>query len=272
MAITTAAAIIGGAIIGAGASMASGSRQAGAIRGSARTAAEAELQMYEQSRADLGPYRERGYQALDALSQLYGLGPTAASASPTYQPTPGGGVSGILGRGGIEPSDLGTGVMSSGGPAAEPGSSPIGTGAATGGRDLSAFYASPNYTFVRDEGLSGIGNSYAARGMGQSGPSARAAGSFASNLASGEFNNYVNRLASIAGIGQSATNTTANLGAGTASSLANIYTASGANRASTYGQVGAGVNSAIQGGLQNWLFNSYLNNQTTSPSGAPFGN
>lgn len=69
---------------------------------------------------------------------------------------------------------------------------------------IAAFLESPDYQFRRDEGMRDVAQSYAARGSGRSGNALRALAEFNSNLASGEFNNRFNRLAALAGAGQTA--------------------------------------------------------------------
>ena len=254
------AAIIGGAIIGGGMSLIGSSRAAGAASDASRNATQAELQMYNQSRTDLAPYRERGYQALDMISQLYGLPSVqtgTAGAAPSYTPSGAGGITGFM-------QNLGNAARAGAG--GSTAGRTYGTAPAT--RDLSAFYTSPNYEFVRDEGMKGITNLASARG-GIGGQALRQGAQFAGNLASGEFNNYVNRLASIAGIGQTAVNTGVAAGSNTAGNLANIYTNAGNARASSYLAGAGGVNNAIQGGLQNWAFNNYL--QNGAGSSIPYG-
>lgn len=66
------------------------------------------------------------------------------------------------------------------------------------------FFASPDYNFRRTEGLRDIAGSYAARGGGRSGNALRALTEFNSGLASQEFGNRFNRLAALAGAGQTA--------------------------------------------------------------------
>lgn len=78
--------------------------------------------------------------------------------------------------------------------------------------NMSRFFTSPDYTFRRDEGQRGIGNSFAARGGAASGNALRALSQFNSNLASGEFGNYTNRLMSMAGLGQVANSQAASAG------------------------------------------------------------
>jgi hypothetical protein len=98
-----AVAIAGSAVIGAGASIYAGNQAAGATKQGAKDATAAQLYMYDQSRADLAPYRNVGYSALGDLSRLYGWSdPTAAPVGASWAP--------------------GTGL--SGGAAALPGKSP----------------------------------------------------------------------------------------------------------------------------------------------------
>jgi len=129
---------------------------------------------------------------------------------------------------------------------------------------MSRFETSPNYEFVRDEGLRGLENLGSARGGQLSGNALRGATAFSSNLASGEFNNYVTRLFGIAGLGQGAVNTGVQAGANTAGNLSQIYMNQGNARASAYMGAAGGVNNAIQGGLQNWAFNTYMNQGSNS--------
>jgi hypothetical protein len=79
--------------------------------------------------------------------------------------------------------------------------------------DFSNFIKSPDYEFRRSEGMRGTERSAAARGGAFGGNALRALSEFNSNLASSEYGNYFNRLSSLAGIGQSATNQTAAYGA-----------------------------------------------------------
>jgi hypothetical protein len=86
-------------------------------------------------------------------------------------------------------------------------------GTAAGSPDMSPFTQSPDYQFRRSEGMRGIEGSFAAGGMGQSGNALRALSEFNSNLAGGEFGNWWNRQAGLAGVGQAATTDTAQFGA-----------------------------------------------------------
>ena len=68
--------------------------------------------------------------------------------------------------------------------------------------DYSAFYDSPDYQFARDEGMRGIERSAAARGGIASGNTLAELARYNSGLATQNFGNYTNRLASMAGMGQ----------------------------------------------------------------------
>jgi len=205
-----AGAIIGGSLIGAATSLIGGHQAASAADQASRRARDTELQMYNQNRADLAPYRQAGYGALNEVQNLY-----------------------------------------------------MGSAADRSGA-MSRFETSPNYEFVRDEGLRGLENLGSARGGQLSGNALRGATAFSSNLASGEFNNYVTRLFGIAGLGQGAVNTGVQAGANTAGNLSQIYMNQGNARASAYMGAAGGVNNAIQGGLQNWAFNTYMNQGSNS--------
>ena len=85
-------------------------------------------------------------------------------------------------------------------------------GAQQGG-DMSAFYKSPGYQFRMDEGVRALDRSASAKGTLMSGGQQRELTRYGQGIASGEFNNYANRLASLAGIGQTATQQTGRMGA-----------------------------------------------------------
>ncbi len=117
-------------------------------------------------------------------------------------------------------------------------------GAQQGG-DMSAFYKSPGYQFRFDEGQRAIERSGAARGGLMSGGMGRELTRYGQGFASGEFNNYANRLASLAGIGQTATNATGQLGSNTAGQFGSTsgglaQTVMSGGQAQAEGMVGAG--------------------------------
>jgi hypothetical protein len=127
--------------------------------------------------------------------------------------------------------------------------------------DMSRFFTSPDYEFRRSEGQRDIGNSFAARGGAASGNALRALTGYNSNLAAGEYGNYMNRLFNLAGMGQTATTQAVQTGANTSNALAGLYQNQGDARASG---VLSGYNAAansINQGWNNYLMSKWLNSQ-----------
>jgi hypothetical protein len=113
---------------------------------------------------------------------------------------------------------------------------------------LSDFVKDPGYDFRMTEGQNALERSAAARGGLMNGGTLKALNRYGQDYASGEYNNAYsrfnndqstrfNRLSTVAGLGQTANNVTAQLGQQTASSVGNNITSAGA--ASAAGQVGA---------------------------------
>lgn len=113
----------------------------------------------------------------------------------------------------------------------------------------------PGYQFRFNEGMNALDQSLAATGNRFSGRAAKAAQRYGQGLASQEFSNRFNRLASLSGRGQSAVETSGQAGMQAAGNIGNAMMAGG--RASAAGT--AGVNQAIQGGIGNYM--SYQQNQ-----------
>lgn len=125
----------------------------------------------------------------------------------------------------------------------EPRQAPQGQG--SGSASGTAFIDSPDYQFRRDEGIRGIGNTFAASGGAASGNALRALSEWNQNQAQGEFSNWFNRRMQLSGRGDQANQ--------------NIQTG-GQNYTQGYGQAQQqlgdarasgilGVTGAIQGGL-----------------------
>lgn len=100
------------------------------------------------------------------------------------------------------------------------------------GPDMSGFFASPDYNFRRTEGQRGIEQSAAARGGAFSGNALKALNQYNSNLASGEYGDYFNRLAAMAGIGQTATNNQSAAAMNTGNNIGNALMGAADSRAS----------------------------------------
>lgn len=187
-----AAVGIGSAVVG-GAIAANGAKKAAKTQARSQQAAiDEQRRQFDLTREDLSPYRTVGTGALNQLAGLYGL----PQSDPNF--------SGPINLNG-QPN-----------PAA----------------DFSSFFNSPDYQFNFSEGLRGVQNSAAARGGLYSGQALKALQERGAGIASQQFGNYTNRLAALAGIGQTATNTGATLGANMASNVGNLLAAQGDARAS----------------------------------------
>jgi hypothetical protein len=234
-----AVAIGGAAIVGAGASLAAGGAAAGAQRdAAAQQAALGREQMaenarqYDQSRADLAPYRDAGYTSLKDL--VAGTRP-GGQFDKTFT--------------------------------------------------NADFVKDPGYQFRMDEGARGVDASAAARGGVLSGGAMKALERYRQGFASDEygkaydrFNNDLtgryNRLASLAGVGQTATNSGIQAGQdmtranGQArNGIADAYGSAGNATASMY----AGVGNTISQTANN-LGNYFANRQSGTGYSSPYYN
>lgn len=232
---TVAAAVVAGAVIGAGASYIGSSKSAGAATEAASTAAGEQAREFNLVRSDTAPYRAAGAGALDKLARLYGL----KTAQPEAGPGDGWGYNAQTGQ--FEPNRAVLPASSSSSP------------------DMSVFQESPDYQFNLAEGQKAIDRSLISRGRGLSGAAVKAGIRYASGAASQQFGDFYNRLAGIAGVGQTAVNTSAGAGANAANQTSNAYLNAGNVRASAYSNGANGVNNAVQGGIGNYLTYQYLN-------------
>jgi hypothetical protein len=102
------------------------------------------------------------------------------------------------------------------------------------------YTASPGYQFRLHEGLRGVENSAAARGLLQSGGTLKGIDKYSQGLAAQDYGDQFNRLMSVASGGQQAATSGAQMGQNTANSVADLYTQQGNARASGYtGQANA---------------------------------
>ncbi len=74
-------------------------------------------------------------------------------------------------------------------------------------------------------------------------------------VASDEYENYANRLAALAGVGQSATNATSAAGQAYAGQQTNTNMAAGQASASAYANTGSAINSGVQNLTSAYLYN-----------------
>jgi len=150
----------------------------------------------------------------------------------------------------------------------------ITTGTANGGEfnrnfTLSDFNKDPGYQFRMDQGQQTLERSAAARGGVMNGGTLKALSRYGQDYASGEYNNAYsrwnndqttrfNRLSTVAGLGQTANNVTAQLGQQTANSVGNNITSGAA--ATAAGQVGSANawSSAMNNGTSMYMLSKMI--------------
>lgn len=174
--LAPAAIGLGSAFLGSRASQQAADTSAAA----ANRAADTQMAMFQQNRADLEPWRAAGQRGLSAYEQSIG---------PTFQESPG-------------------------------------------------------YQFAIEQGVNAIDRAASARGLLNSGARLRELTRYGQGMANQEFGNWQNRLAALAGIGQTATGQTAALGTNAANNIAQTQMAAG------NAQAAGGVNAtnAVLGG------------------------
>lgn len=203
-------------------------------------------EIYETQRSDQMPYMQSGYQALNAYNRAMGL--------PTVSTAPSSGIGGMRripilhGKSAVHVDAEGNGYVQAvagnnagqwipigkkypeyaqpaqqGQPEGQPGDDRYG-----------GFYASPGYQFRLDEGTRALDRSASARGLLLSGAQNKALTRYGQGVASEEFGNYTNRLAALAGLGQTANQSVASSAGQYGANAGNAIMNSGMARASGY--------------------------------------
>lgn len=240
--------------IGGGLLSSSGSRSAAGTAASADQAAiDEQRRQFDLTRGDTANYRNVGNQAINRLGQIYGYNTGPSSQPLSFEQWMAQNPSGSMG--GAGGSATGGRIDFPSSRVAFPGGRiTIPTPVTRGGDaqsqyqtylqgfqpqsgtatapDYSSFYASPDYNFRRAEGTRDIGNSFAARGGAASGNALKALADYNSSLAAGEFGNFFNRQAALAGIGQTATGQAASAGGAASANISNLLSRQGDARAS----------------------------------------
>ncbi len=267
MAIGTATAIIGSALIGGALSKKSSDKAAGVAKDANNSTVAESRRQFDLVRGDTAGIRALGNNATALLSRLYGYAPSAAAVTSPEE----------SGSESFSPADAVRGFFDRRTGQFRPGSSrvpitvdnetqaPIAT---PSGPDMSAFFESPDYQYNLAETQRATERSAAANGGLLSGRAALALQRNASGLASREYGSFVDRLMQQAGLGTNGTSASASAGASSAATIA-ASNASAANaRGNAYMAGGAGINNAVQGGLSNYMLTRYLGG---SPSGGVLG-
>ena len=276
----SAAAAVGGALLSSNASKKSAESQSRAAQAAglqsstaANSANDTQRYMYDTSRSDLSPYRDTGTNALNQLNRMMGLPEVSASS----------GSSGAFGVNDLSPEDqaayweaqknfnthdalaMGIGnerlrdipnqqlwaqqsqsqmdqILAN---AKKKRDAQTATTASPASSTPYSFQSSdPSYKWRLDQGQQALERSSAARGMLGSGNRLAALMDYGQGAASQEYGAQYNRLASMAGIGQTATNSGIQAG----QNFANQTGQNSMNAAANTGNAGmAGANAQASG-------------------------
>jgi hypothetical protein len=230
-----AAAVIGGAVLGAGATAVAGHQAAGATKDAANTAASTQRDALSQQSALSAPYRGLGESAIPTLQGLLGL-PGSTSGTP-----------------GVDPSSgyrMGpNGAISQGIPSA---------GAA--GDPLATLRNMPGYQFQQQQGTQNTVNQASAMGLGLSGNTLEGLSKFNQGLADTSYQSEVNNLMNVTGMGQAAAAGQAQNVGNAANNLSTIATNQGNTLAGIDVNTAAGISKAVGGGVNNYIESNTLAN------------
>lgn len=240
-----------GAIGAASMSSSAAGKAADAQAAASREATQFQRDALQQQRVDSAPWMFAGQSALYSLMDNMGL---SRPVSPTfYDPN-----SGPIGSGYAGGNNL-SGAVSTLNPlnslaqilgGGQQQAAPQGPQEMTRGL---GFTQTPGYQFQVQQANDAVQNRLAALGLAGSGDAMKALATTTNGLASQEYGNYLNRLAAMAGMGQTATGQSNAATQNAANNLSNIAIGAGNNRASS-----------ILGQSQAWG-NAF--GQITSPTG-----
>jgi len=126
----------------------------------------------------------------------------------------------------------------------------------------------PGYKFQQEEGMNALERSAAASGRLNSGATMKGITRFSQGLADSTYENFMNRLYSLAGLGQSSANSTQAAGTNFANQAgANAIAGGNArgsgyiNSANAWNGAMQGVGSSINSGVNNYMFYNMMNNR-----------
>jgi hypothetical protein len=248
--VAAAALTAGGALLASNSASKAASKSAQASQNATDQATAEQRRQYDQSRADYAPYLQVGTGALNQLAGLYGIPstqqPQGQAQITQYGQPVGGQRNGLSGRfdmlGDLQvpqtmEATAGTGQQGQAQVVPE-----------NGAGNMAGFFQSPDYQFRLNEGARALTARNAALGIQDSGAAQRSAIQYAGNLASGEFNNYANRLSALAGVGQTTAQNNAALGQNYAGAVGQFGMNNAQNLASSYQQQ-AQAQQGLYGGL-----------------------
>lgn len=123
---------------------------------------------------------------------------------------------------------------------------------------MADFTTSPGYQWRLDEGMRGVDAAAAAKGLLRSGATLKGEQAFAQGLASSEFDNYYNRLYSLANLGEKAAAGSADASERTGAGIAQTEVGAGKQQASIYGNAASSIGTAANGLFSNPGFTDWL--------------
>jgi len=228
-----ASAIATAAVVGAGASIYSSSKAADAQKAGIAASADAQQRMFDEQKALNAPFREGGITAQNRLLTVLGLRPAE-----------------------------GFGVT------VDPNSPDFGKYAGDFG--MKDFQADPGYGFRLSEGMKGLQNSAAAKGLLSSGSTLKGITDYGQGMASQEYGNAYNRyqtnranqlnpLTGILGMGQTAINNVSNAAGQLGQGLGQAAAATGAANASSYINSGNALTNALNTGAGTYMNYNMMN-------------
>lgn len=252
---------VGAAAVTVAGSLYSSNQQSKAAKGAANAQQRAADQsndtqryMYDTNRQDQMPWLNTGQAALNKLATLYGIntGTPAANQAPATTTVAAGASDNRYPAGGYAPGSVGA-VMGQGGGTASGQAGyeqarPV--NALAGGIDprFADFYNSPDYQFALQQGTQTLDRSAAARGRLYSGGYGMDLTKYGQGMASQQLNNYTNRLADIAGLGQVASTNLAGQGQNFANAYGNNLQNAADARSSAYA-ANANASTGVANGL-----------------------
>ena len=274
-----AAGAVGGAVLSSKAQKKAAKTAAAAQQDATAQNNALAREQYGMNQAALAPWQQRGNTAgaaMNALLGLGGVGPqvgTQQQAMPAQQSymggaigqtggymAPGNGMWGNNAMYGGEPTNQLMYGQTNGYTPGDQMTTNVNTTAAPQNQQqqyqnaFDNYKNSTGYQFRLGEGARALDNSYASRGVGQSGAAAKAAIQYGQNFGSGEFGNYLNQLFGISNQGLSAANAQAGVGSAMVNTITN-NNQNAADAASNAALLRGQANGNLYAGIGNALGN-----------------
>lgn len=129
---------------------------------------------------------------------------------------------------------------------------------------MANFYTSPGYQFRLNEGLNALAGMASAQGLRGSGATSQDIMRYSQGLASDEYNQYTNRLAALAGVGQTSAGQMGNQALMAGQGIGQAYTNAGNARASGI----IGVTNSLGNSINNaaWMYGMYGGGGAPNPN------